>query len=125
MIEGPFFPNQPIQPLGKKNVPHGSSKTNSTGFGKLLEKEISRELKFSKHAQERLESRNIHLSKEDVHRIQNAVTQARQKGSRDSLIIMDRLALVVSVKNNTVITAVDDQNIKQNVFTNIDSAVII
>ncbi len=91
----------------------------------MLEKEIARGLKFTKHAQERLQSRNIQLSKEDVDRIQNAVTQARQKGSRDSLIIMDRLALVVSVKNNTVITAVYDQSIKQNVFTNIDSAVII
>lgn len=125
MIEGPLFPTQPIQPLGKKNVQPGPGKTGSAGFEKLLEKEIGRGLKFSKHAQERLQSRNIQLSTEDVDRIQNAVTQARQKGSRDSLIIMDRLALVVSVKNNTVITAVDDQSIKQNVFTNIDSAVII
>lgn len=82
-------------------------------------------MKFSKHAQQRLQSRNIKLTEQDVNRIQNAVGQAREKGARDSLIIMDRLALVVSVKNNTVITAVDDESIRDNVFTNIDSAVII
>lgn len=125
MIEGPIFPTQPIQPLGKTQNTPGISRTRPAGFDQVLEKEISRGLKFSKHAQERLQSRNIKLSAEDVERIQQAVTQARNKGSRDSLIIMDRLALVVSVKNNTVITAVDDSSIKQNVFTNIDSAVII
>lgn len=124
MIDGPIFPTQPIRPLGKNTVQTGASRTRTTDFDKLLEKEI-RGLKFSKHAQERLQSRNIKLTPEDVERIQDAVTQARQKGARDSLIIMDRLALVVSVKNNTVITAVDDQSIKQNVFTNIDSAIII
>lgn len=125
MIDGPIFPTQPIQPLGKNTVQPKASKARTTGFDQLLEKEISRGLKFSKHAQERLQSRNINLTPEEVERIQDAVTQARHKGARDSLIIMDRLALVVSVKNNTVITAVDDQSIKQNVFTNIDSAVII
>ncbi len=125
MIEGPIFPTQPIQPLGRVNRQPGVSHNRTAGFDQVLEKEISRGLKFSKHAQERLQSRNIKLSPQDVERIQEAVTQARSKGSRDSLIIMDRLALVVSIKNNTVITAVDDSNIKQNVFTNIDSAVII
>ena len=57
--------------------------------------------------------------------MENAVGKAREKGARDSLILMDNLALVVSIKNNTVITAVDEQSLKENVFTNIDSAVIV
>jgi flagellar operon protein len=58
-------------------------------------------------------------------KITAAVGKAREKGSRDSLILMSDLALVVSVRNNTVITAVDGESLKDNVFTNIDSAVII
>ena len=125
MIDRPLFPQQPIQPLGKSPTRPGSRSVSPGGFEQLLDKEINRGLKFSKHAQQRLQSRNIKLTEQDVNRIQNAVGQAREKGARDSLIIMDRLDLVVSVKNNTVITAVDDESIRDNVFTNIDSAVII
>ena len=57
--------------------------------------------------------------------LQEAVNRARAKGARESLVLMGELALVVSVKNNTVITAVDGANMRVNVFTNIDSAVII
>lgn len=84
----------------------------------------SGELKFSKHAQARLASRNIELSTEDMGKLGRAVDSARQKGSRDSLVLLNDLAFVVSVKNNTVITAVNDGSIRENVFTNIDSAVI-
>ena len=81
-------------------------------------------LRFSKHAQKRLASRNIELTSGDLAKIEQAVDTARRKGGRDSLVLMGDLALVVSVKNNTVITAVDENSSKENVFTNIDSAVI-
>ncbi len=81
-------------------------------------------LKFSKNATQRLASRGIELSSGDMDRLNQAVDTARQKGARDSLVLLDRLALVVSIKNNTVITAVNEDAIKENVFTNIDSAVI-
>jgi flagellar operon protein len=72
-----------------------------------------------------LDSRNISISREDLKRLEKGIDRAAQKGSRDSLILMDQMALIVSVKNRTVITAVDDANLKENVFTNIDSAVIV
>ena len=72
-----------------------------------------------------LKSRNINLSAAEMNKIEDAVGKAREKGARDSLILMSDLALVVSVKNNTVITAVDGDSLKDNVFTNIDSAVIV
>jgi flagellar operon protein len=81
-------------------------------------------LRFSKHAQKRLASRNIELTSGDLEKIEQAVDTARRKGGRDSLVLMGDLALVVSIKNNTVITAVDENSSKENVFTNIDSAVI-
>ncbi len=59
-----------------------------------------------------------------MERLQGAVQRAANKGSRDALVLMDNLAMVVSVKNRTVVTVVDKDNLKQNVFTNIDSAVI-
>lgn len=121
-----FFPQQPIQPVGGKIENAVKTATGSKGdFRQVLEKQLTGELKFSRHARERLFSRNIELSETDLEKINEAVDKARAKGARDSLIIMDRLALVVSIKNNTVITAVDDENIKENVFTNIDSAVIV
>lgn len=82
------------------------------------------ELRFSAHAQTRLQSRKISIGDAQMARLQGAVDRAASKGSRDSLVLMDDLAMVVSVKNRTVVTVVDSENLKQNVFTNIDSAVI-
>jgi len=81
-------------------------------------------LKFSAHAQTRIQSRQIQLGAEEMQRIDTAVQKVAGKGSRESLILLDQTALVVSVPNRTVITVVDKENLKQNVFTNIDSAVI-
>ncbi len=122
-----FFPQQPIQPLTPAGKKPESQVINGqkSQFGQVLEKTLQQELKFSQHARQRLESRNIYLGQEELGRLQDGVGKAREKGARDSLILMDNLALVVSVKNNTVITAVDEQNLKENVFTNIDSAVIV
>lgn len=82
-------------------------------------------LKFSAHAQARMKLRNINLSDEDIARLNQVVEKAQAKGAKESLILMNDLALVVSIKNRTVITAVDGANIKENIFTNIDSAVIV
>ncbi|SRR5579871_4764073 len=81
-------------------------------------------LRFSAHAQTRMQSRKIDLQPDQIERLQGAVQRAAGKGSRDALVLMDDLAMVVSVKNRTVVTVVDRDNLKQNVFTNIDSAVI-
>jgi flagellar operon protein len=82
-------------------------------------------LKFSAHARERLSLRNINLSTEDVSRMTEAVNKAAAKGARQSLLVMDNQAFIVSVTNRTVITALDGSSMKENVFTNIDSAVIV
>ena len=81
-------------------------------------------VRFSAHAQTRLNSRRISLDAEHLDRLQGAVQRAAGKGSRDALVLMDDLAMVVSITNRTVVTVVDKDNLKQNVFTNIDSAVI-
>ncbi|MCR4400091.1 MAG: flagellar protein [Syntrophomonadaceae bacterium] len=127
MTSNLFFP-EPIRPVGPQG-PGGTTRPAAPAgrpFSDVLaEKLASSDLKFSAHARQRLEARHIELSDSDLQRLQAAVEKARRKGARESLVLMDRLALVVSVRNNTVITAVDEQNLKENVFTNIDSAVII
>ena len=96
------------------------------------EKAFDRELhaaehgvKFSHHAAKRIEMRGVELSDSDMNRLNDAVERMAEKGSRDALIWMKQTALVVSVKNRTVITAVDDESATENIFTNIDSAAIL
>lgn len=94
-------------------------------FQQLFQRELAAgQIKFSAHAQQRLALRSG-LSDSELKRLLDGVAKAEQKGARESLILMDNLALIVSVKNRTVITAVDGQRMKENVFTNIDSAVIV
>jgi flagellar operon protein len=81
-------------------------------------------LHFSKHALERLQRRGIELNPATMQRLGEGVARAAGKGSRDSLVLVDSTAFVVSVRNHTVITAVGTEHMKDNVFTNIDSAVI-
>jgi flagellar operon protein len=94
-------------------------------FGKILSQNIEKSsgLKFSKHAEMRLESRKIQLSDAQKDKINKAVNRAEEKGVKDSLILLDNIALVVNIKNKTVITAVNSNELKDNVFTNIDGAV--
>ena len=85
----------------------------------------SEPLKFSAHAMQRLQSRNISLTSDDVSRMNTMADKAAAKGAKNSLFIVRDVAMVVSIKNRTVITAVDSDSMKENVFTNIDSAAII
>jgi flagellar operon protein len=82
-------------------------------------------VKFSQHAMQRLASRNIQLSNDDRKRINEMTDKAAAKGAKQSLFMLRDVAMVVSIKNRTVITAVDQNSMKENVFTNIDSAAII
>lgn len=102
-----------------------SALSKPQSFSKILEKETAnraKELKFSKHASQRMASRNIDLTGEQKERLEHAVFQAGQKGIQESLVMVDNLAFIVNVPNHTVITAVND--IDDAVFTNIDGAVI-
>jgi flagellar operon protein len=95
-------------------------------FAEILNDQLqTKELSFSAHALHRLEERNIYLNEEDKTRLENAVSKISQKGGKDSLIMMDNVAYVVNIPNRTVVTAMDNQNLKENIFTQIDSAMIL
>ena len=82
-------------------------------------------VKLSGHAQERLKQQNIIISPQDISRISDAAQMAEMKGSRESLILLRDLALVVNISNRTIITAVNKTRQKEKIFTNIDSTVIL
>lgn len=97
----------------------------SAQMGSVRPADISSSLKFSTHAIERMRSRGISFSPEMMKNIEGAVAKAAQKGSKDTLVLTDNSALIVSVKNNTVVTVMDKTAMKENVFTNIDSTVMV
>jgi len=129
MIDPILFPN-PVQP-GKIDRPQqqkqSSGQIADSPFARVLDQKLpsSQELKFSQHAQDRLRARNITFSPAELANLEGAVNSVAQKGGKESLVMMGDSALVVSVKNRTVVTALDKMQMKGNVFTNIDSAVII
>lgn len=94
-----------------------------TGFSGVLKERLG-ELKVSAHAGSRIRSRNIDMTPEVVEKLQQAVDSARRKGSRDSLILLRDKAFIVNIPNRTIITAMDGESLRENVFTNIDSTVI-
>lgn len=119
-----------INSAGGINRPTGpaAGRSNETdGFESILKKKLdeSSEIRFSKHAEFRLQSRNIQLTQAQKDKMKEAVSKAESKGVRDSLVLMDNMAFVVNVRNRTVITAANSNELKENVFTNIDGAVII
>ena len=82
-------------------------------------------VRFSKHASQRLETRNIQLSSEQSTRLEDGVLKAQEKGIKESLVLVDSLAFIVNIPNKTVVTAMDQTDTQQNVFTNIDGAIIM
>jgi len=111
---------------------NATKNSNERSFQDILaekEQEVNQqqksEIKFSKHASNRLENRNIVLSNDQVARLTEGTQKASEKGIKDSLVMVDKLAFIVNIPNKTVITAMDQTEAKENIFTNIDGAVIV
>lgn len=110
------------QILNQKPV-NNSANTSDLSFEDILKSKQG--IKFSKHASMRLSERNISLTAEQNQRLQSGVEAASEKGIKESLVLVDSLAFIVNVPNNTVVTAMDKKETNNNVFTNIDGAVIM
>lgn len=110
-----------IRPVTVNQYPPPQPKeTKPSNFGDIFREEMG--VQFSKHANMRLTARNINLSQAQIQRLEEGIENAKQKGINDSLVLMDNIALVVNINSKTVITAL---NKEQNIFTNIDGAVIV
>ncbi len=118
------------------HVPQSSVASNETqasqegSFAAALQEKLAEKqqsgVEFSRHAIQRLEQRSIDLSAGDtLERLNKGVEIAADKGSNETLVLVDQTAFVVSVKNNKVITTLSHEDLRGNIFTNIDSTVII
>ena len=111
-----------LAPAGRPAAASSTQTPAGPSFATVLG--ASQQVKFSSHALQRVERRGIDMSSSTVARLNDGVDRAAGKGARASVVFVDATAFVVSVPNRTVITAVDRDHMKQQVFTNIDSAVI-
>ena len=113
----------------KKGKPEATSVSSEVSFEDILKRRQSvndnSALKFSKHASMRLQSRNIELSSEQQERLETGTEKAEAKGMRESLVIVDSYSFIVNVPSKTVVTAMDQTESAENVYTNIDGAVIM
>ncbi|MEE9553072.1 MAG: TIGR02530 family flagellar biosynthesis protein [candidate division Zixibacteria bacterium] len=118
--------NGAINPAGIKPRSEPIAPTGKTDFkNQLIDSIGQREsVKFSNHAAERLRSRDVEMTPDKAERLVKAVDAANEKGAKESLVLLDELAFVVSVKNRTVITACELNGLKDGVFTKIDSAIV-
>jgi flagellar operon protein len=110
-------------PVATPSRPADAAPPKGASFAEVL-KQRTQGVQFSGHALERVQRRGIDTSPQTLARLDGAVDRAAAKGARESVVLLDGTAFVVSVRNNTVITAVDAQSMREHVFTNIDSAVI-
>ena len=119
----PGIGNITVQPGGQST--HGITKPNSS-FEDIFAKKLfdNREVKFSKHAESRLQTRNINLTEEQKSKLNDAINKAGEKNVKDSLVMVDDIAFVVNVREKNVVTVLNKDEMKNNVFTNIDGAVI-
>lgn len=112
----------PFVPIGDYNGNNPAIKSAGDSFESIFQKELEK-VKFSSHALKRLEERQIHLSDDEMFKINTAIEKAELKGSTDSLVMMNSTAFIVNIPNKTVITAMPIGDSNENVFTNIDSVV--
>ena len=119
------------QYLNQQKVNSGNKVPQGMSFEEILHKQqtqgtpTTEAVRFSKHAANRLSDRKIELTDEQLERLNDGTKKAGAKGIKDSLVLVDQLAFIVNTKSNTVITAMDQTEADENIYTNIDGAVII
>lgn len=119
---GQLYPNA----VPPRKWPTSSSAAGTSSQGKSFQDLLQNSLvRLSHHAEVRLQQRGIELAPEQLAKIETAIDNASAKGAKDSLMLLGDMALIVNVKNRTIVTAMDGTSMKDNVFTQIDSAVII
>jgi flagellar operon protein len=115
-------PNQKVNQSQNIQAAQKPAEVNGSSFADLLN-EADQKVKFSSHAQKRLEVRSIEMDEGKIDRLSTAVDKANAHGAKESLILMDDLAFIVNVRERTVVTTVDMNRRKEGVFTQIDTVV--
>lgn len=127
-LSGPGGNTAPARQAAYPPAKEKSSAKPAVGdFARVLDQQQQRTqgISFSAHARQRLLDRSIKLDAEEMGKLSQAVDKAAAKGCRSSLLLYRDLAFVAGVANRTIITALDGKNMKEHLFTNIDSALIV
>jgi len=116
-----------IEIAKRNNVKSRATGPGQTSFKQMFSEELAQErhVTFSRHAQERLYSRGLELSEQNLTDLAGAIDRAQTKGSKETLVLTDEIAFVVAPQNRTVVTVFDRENLREGVVTSIDSAVIV
>lgn len=120
-------PNYKVNPANSPQQSGAAQKSETDDFAEIFNRSLQQkqQLTFSKHALQRMDSRQISVSPQLVSQISQAVENARSKGIRDALILKGQTAFIVNVPSGTVVTTMNGQEMTGTVFTNIDGAVIL
>jgi flagellar operon protein len=127
-MDKPIFRSVLQQPVNTHQLRSGTPQSQSTiKFSQHLQNAMGTEgkLTISKHANERMHQRGIQINDSRWKQIENKVQEAKKMGVKDSLVLLDNAALIVSAKNNTVITAMDRQEAATQIFTNINGTIVL
>ncbi len=113
--------------IARRGKPEAQVVKTKESFQQMFSEELagSKGVSFSKHASERLYSRGIEITDDRMSQVAGALDKAALKGSKETLILFDDVAMVASVKNRTIVTAFDREHLREGVVTSIDSAVIL
>lgn len=114
------------QPAGiEQHKLHSGSGRGNIAFGEMLQEKVKDNLNFSKHAAKRMDERGIAVDNQLMNDLEHAVEGARKKGARDVAVIGSQGVFIVNVPNNVVVTTMSPEDMKEKIFTNIDSAVLM
>lgn len=119
---GQLYPGVAAPPPSRKS--NRNSNPAGVSFDEVLQNQTGA-VRFSHHAEERLKQRGIRFQPDQLEKLTSAIDKAATKGAKDSLMLLNGTALIVNIKNRTVVTAMDGTSMKDNLFTQIDSAMII
>ncbi|HRP02590.1 MAG TPA: TIGR02530 family flagellar biosynthesis protein [Candidatus Kapabacteria bacterium] len=120
-VSVPFMPVTGVDKSPKHSTIQSNPKVTAP-FSEIFKEELGK-VKFSGHALDRMNSREINLNEHDLQRLENAVNKAEEKNARDSLVMMDNKAFIVNIPNRTVVTMLTNDKMNEHIITQIDSAV--
>jgi flagellar operon protein len=112
-----------IQPGARSTASPPKTPAGGPSFADILSQTQAQKLRFSNHAQKRLDTRQINLTDDGLNRLTHAVDKAEKRGGKESLVMVDDMAFIVNVKDRLVVTAIDAKSRGDGVFTQIDSVV--
>ena len=120
-----------VQPDTARRRETPSPRTSEDAFADALKRARGTEhapppeVKLSAHAEQRIAQRDISLTRPERQDLSQALDKLNEKGSNDALLLRSDAAFVVNVPNRTIVTAINQSDLQERIFTQIDSAMLV